>query len=125
MRTWQFRPELALSARAASEAAVMAAWDFREYKTQNADDAPAQAVDELVLIAANEREQQELNAAADLGVVLGRSANLARDLASRPGNIATPTYLAKTAQELGARHGMKVTVLGREETLARLKDAAG
>ncbi len=109
---------LALSARAASEAAVMASWDFREYKTAKTDDAPIGSVEEMVLIAANEREQNELSAAADLGAVLGRSANLARDLASRPGNVATPTYLANTARELGERFGMKVTVLDREQMRA-------
>jgi leucyl aminopeptidase len=32
-----------------------------------------------------------------------------------PGNVCTPDYLADVAREIGARHAMKVTVLGRAE----------
>ena len=108
----------ALAARAATEAAVMGAWDFREYKTVHDEDQPQQQVEELVLIAAEEREQRELQAAVELGVVLGRSANLARELASQPGNVATPSYLAKVAGEIAAQHSMKLTVLDREQMRA-------
>ena len=106
---------LALSARAASEAAVMGAWDFRQYKSKKDDDPPYNAVEVMTLIAANEREQHEFEEAAALGPVLGRSANLARELASHPGNIATPTYLAEVAREIAGRHDMKVTILDREQ----------
>ena len=108
---------LALSARAASEAAVMAAWDFRDYKTAK-DEEPHKVVEEMVLIAADDRENNEISHAAELGVVLGRSANLARTLASHPGNVATPTYLANIAQEIAAQHSMKITVLDREQMRA-------
>ena len=109
---------LALAARAASEAAVMAAWDFREYKSKTGEDEPRTAVEEMVLITANEREHKEVETAAQLGVVLGRSANLARELASHPGNIATPSYLAKIAEQIAGQHGMKLTVLDREQMRA-------
>ncbi len=109
---------LALSARAASEAAVMAAWDFREYKTQRDDTDPHNPIEEMVLIAGSDHEHKELTAAAELGVVLGRSANLARELASRPGNVATPTYLANIASEIAGQHNMKLTVLDRDQMRA-------
>ena len=109
---------LALSARAASEAAVMGAWDFREYKTKKTDDPPHHAVEEMVLIAADDHQKQQFDEAAALGTVLGRSANLARELASRPGNVATPTYLADIATEIAARHNMKVTIFDREQMRA-------
>ena len=109
---------LALSARAASEAAVMAAWDFQQYKTVKDESAPQKGVEEMVLIATNERELGELQHASELGVVLGRSANLARTLASHPGNVATPTYLANIATEIAAQHDMKLTILDREQMRA-------
>ncbi|HEY0304010.1 MAG TPA: leucyl aminopeptidase [Longimicrobiales bacterium] len=109
---------LALAARAASEAAVMGAWDFREYKSKRNDDDPRKTVEEMVLITANDREHKDVEAAAGLGVVLGRSANLARGLASHPGNVATPTYLANVAQEIAGQHNMKITVLDREQMRA-------
>jgi leucyl aminopeptidase len=109
---------LALSARAASEAAVMAAWDFRDYKTVKDETTSQKGVEEVVLIAANDRELEELNNASALGMVLGRSANLARTLASHPGNVATPTYLAKIASEIAGQHNMKLTILDREQMRA-------
>jgi leucyl aminopeptidase len=51
--------------------------------------------------------------AAVHGVITARGANLARELQARPGNIATPTFLAERAQEVGERHGIYVTVLDR------------
>ena len=109
---------LSLSARAASEAAVMAAWDFRQYKSRNDDDPPHTSVVEMTLIASNEREQKDFEQAAGLGTVLGRSANLARELASQPGNVATPTYLADAAGDIAKQHGMKITVLDRAQMRA-------
>jgi leucyl aminopeptidase len=109
---------LALAARAASEAAVMGAWDFRHYKSKKDDDAPHKAVEEMTLIAGSDREQKEFEQAAGLGVVLGRSANLARELASQPGNVATPTYLANAANEIAKQHAMKATILDRAQILA-------
>jgi leucyl aminopeptidase len=34
-----------------------------------------------------------------------------------PGNQCTPTYVGQAAADLGARHGIKVTILGRDEIL--------
>jgi leucyl aminopeptidase len=109
---------LALAARAASEAAVMGAWDFREYKTKREEDEPRTSVEEMVLITGTDREHKEVEAAARLGVVFGRAANLARELASHPGNVATPSYLANTAEQIAGQHDMKVTVLDREQMRA-------
>jgi leucyl aminopeptidase len=36
---------------------------------------------------------------------------LAKNLGNLPGNICTPTYLAETAEQLGATHGFKVKIL--------------
>jgi leucyl aminopeptidase len=58
-------------------------------------------------------------AARDAGLLAARAVgeghSLARRLGMLPGNICTPEYLADTAQDIGKRHGMKVTVLGRSE----------
>jgi leucyl aminopeptidase len=52
---------------------------------------------------------------ARVGEIVGRGANLARNLGNLPGNVATPSYLASVAQEIGGRFGRKVTVLGPAE----------
>src|SRR5690606_11864127 len=36
------------------------------------------------------------------------------ELAATPGNVATPSHLAATAERIGREHGLEVTVLDRE-----------
>ncbi len=106
-----------LAARAAAEAAVLAAWDFREMKTTGQEEKP-RLLEELVLIPATAAQKGEADAAARLGAISARSANFARDLATRPGNVATPTYLANAARMIAEEFGMKITVLDREQMRA-------
>jgi leucyl aminopeptidase len=49
------------------------------------------------------------------GVAIANGIKLVRDLGNLPPNICTPTYLADQAKELGARAGMKITVLDKDE----------
>ena len=106
-------PGLRSAGRAAAEAAVLAAWDFREFKTQQDGTAPA-GVASLVLIARDGAEAEELEQGAQFGAVVARGENLARELASRPGNVATPTHLAEVAERIAGAHGLGITVLDRE-----------
>jgi leucyl aminopeptidase len=46
-----------------------------------------------------------------IGQAIGAGMNLTRDLANMPGNVCTPTYLAKTAQAMGKKYAMTTTVL--------------
>ncbi|HEX6558714.1 MAG TPA: leucyl aminopeptidase [Longimicrobiales bacterium] len=106
-----------LTARAAAEAAVLAAWDFREMKTIAEASRPA-PLQEVVLLANSDAQQREYESAATLGAISARAANFARDLATRPGNVVTPSYLANAAREIAATYGMKLTVLDREQMRA-------
>lgn len=45
------------------------------------------------------------------GQALANGVKTARDLGNLPGNICTPTYLAKEARKLQKSHGLKVTIL--------------
>ena len=53
--------------------------------------------------------------ALERGTAIGEGVALAKDLANLPGNICTPAYLAKQAQELSARHGFEVEILERDD----------
>jgi leucyl aminopeptidase len=64
----------------------------------------------------------ELHAAEDheafaaghrIGAALGLGQALARGIQVLPGNICTPTYVGRAAEELAARHGFGVTVLDK------------
>jgi leucyl aminopeptidase len=97
-------------ARTVADAGVMASWDFRELKTDPAakDFVPVESV---TLFARD--ADGEVRPASVTGEVTGRAANVARGLAIRPGNVATPTFLAETATSIATRYGMKATVLDR------------
>ena len=49
------------------------------------------------------------------GGAVGRAANFARTLQSRPGNVATPSHLADEASTMASEYGLEVTVMGPEE----------
>jgi leucyl aminopeptidase len=104
---------MATLALAASEAAVMAAWDWRDLKT-SLDPVPVPLA-EIRLFSVNDAQYAASQAAVAHGETVGRAANSARELAIRPGNIATPTYLAETARGIADRFGMKLTVLDRAD----------
>jgi len=104
-----------LGVRAAAEAGVLAVWDFREFKTTLKDDDKPKPIEELKLVIGPKENEAEANAAIQVGTVCGRSANLARDLATQPGNVATPGYLAEAARRIATAHSMKLTVLDRQQ----------
>jgi len=99
--------------QAATEGAVLAAWEFRELRTRPREDGPRGDVASLLLIASGGIEKSAVERGARVGEIAARGENLARELAARPSNLATPTYLAGVAEELGQAHGLTVTVLDR------------
>ena len=98
---------------AAVEAALLAAWDFRELKTEGDESAPRGRVTHVRLVAHDEANQRDFQRAVDYGTITARGANVARELQTQPGNVLTPTYLAERARELGTAVGLQVTVLDR------------
>ena len=98
---------------AATEAAMLAVWDFRELRSRSAEDAPRAAIERVGLVAHDEQEATEFARAARHGRITARAANYARDLQTRPGNVVTPAYLGERALELGRELGLQVTVLDR------------
>jgi leucyl aminopeptidase len=102
-----------LAGRTAVEAAVLAAWDYRDLKTQPSEDDRQGTVTSITLLAFDDAAHREYERALPQGVAYGRAANFARDLQVRPGNVATPAYLAEQAGAIAEAHGMKITVLDR------------
>lgn len=102
-------------AQAATEAAVLAAWDFRAFKTEigAGDSEPAARVTEFVLLARDEAEEAVLTEGARYGEIVGRAENLTRELQTNPGNVATPSHLAEVAERIARDHGLGITVLDR------------
>ena len=97
-------------AEAVAVGLIAGAWDFKELKTPPPAEDQRDALEEATILGGG---------AAERGVATGRAIgeghSLARRLGMLPGNICTPDYLADAAREIGQRHGMTVTVLGRSE----------
>jgi leucyl aminopeptidase len=110
------RPGLALrdAAQATAEGAVLGSYIFDELKTPD-ESAPSRRVSEYVVLEKVEARALEIEAGATLGAAIGRGANLARTLGNLPGNVATPSYLAETAEAIARDYRMKATILGPEE----------
>ncbi len=104
------------AARGAVEGAVLAAWDYRDLKTElgrGPDDDPVVRLKSVTILAANEDEAEEMRSGADVGRIVAEGENLARELASKPGNIATPSHLADVAKGIAEEGGMEITVFDR------------
>jgi leucyl aminopeptidase len=102
----------------ASEAEALAvglaagAWDYTDTKTPPPAEerrAPLTAARILAPDAASLR-----NGIAS-GTAIAEGHGLARTLGMMPGNLCTPEFLAETARDIGTRHGLTITVLGRAE----------
>jgi leucyl aminopeptidase len=104
------------AARGAVEGAVLAAWDYRDLKTelgQKPDDDPVVRLDSVSILAADDDEAEEMRSGADVGRIVAEGENLARELASKPGNVATPSHLAEVAARIAEEGGMELTVFDR------------
>ena len=106
-----------VAARGAVEGAVLAAWDYRDLKSapDPEDDEPVVRLESLSLLASDAHEAEEMRTGADIGRIVAEGENLARELAAKPANIATPSHLAEVARSIAGEGGMKVTVFGRSE----------
>jgi leucyl aminopeptidase len=69
-----------------------------------------------VVVAAPSKAEAALKKGFAQGSALAAGAALMRNLANLPGNVCTPTYLGKTAQDLAKSHkSLRVKVLGLQE----------
>ncbi|HKG95211.1 MAG TPA: leucyl aminopeptidase, partial [Gemmatimonadaceae bacterium] len=88
-------------------------WEYRELKTPPKEEERRTPLTEAVILTSGDAGPAEAGLAA--GQALDAGYALARRLGMMPGNLCTPDYLAQTAREIGERHGLRVTVLGRDE----------
>jgi leucyl aminopeptidase len=106
------------AARAVAEGVSLGAYAYRETKSPPRDEPPPVELEETLILLPEGTDAAAAAEGARVGEILGRAENLARELGNLPGNRATPSFLAATAQRIAAEHGMTATVLGREEMRA-------
>jgi leucyl aminopeptidase len=91
---------------------ALGAWGYDELKTPPPQDERKAKLEQVTVLAEESAAARE---ALARGEAIAAGYALARRLAQMPGNLCTPDYLAQTAREIGARHSLQVTVLGRAE----------
>ncbi|MCH2169998.1 leucyl aminopeptidase [Myxococcota bacterium] len=104
-----------------AEGAVLAAYRFDRYQTQNRDSQPA--VQSLSIKIERSEDLRDARAGAARGLVLAESQNLARDLSNEPGNALPPLELARRAVKMAKEVGLKAKVM-RVPELRRRKMGA-
>ncbi len=75
---------------------------------------PPNEIETLTLVEADAKKLAEIEAGAQISAAVCPAVNLARDLVSLPPNVATPSMLAETAEEIAKTYGMKITIGDRE-----------
>jgi leucyl aminopeptidase len=99
-------------AREETEAAAVGlaagAWEYTDTKTPAPEEERRAPLTEAAIVAADDRGLEN-------GRAIAEGHALARTLGMMPGNLCTPEFLADTARDIAARHGLGVTVLGRAE----------
>jgi leucyl aminopeptidase len=94
---------------------ILGSYRFDRFKGADPDDPEMSSLDSLTLLGYVIPAE-----GAETARICAEAQNRARDLQSLPSNIATPSYLAKRAEEIAAAHeALGVEILGREEIAAK------
>jgi leucyl aminopeptidase len=100
------------TAQAVVEGMVLALYRFDKFKTEEND---RRDVTSVTLLANNQERAKAVRQGAEIGRILGESANLARSLINHPSNEMTPTILAEQARQMAKVCHLKCEVLDRKD----------
>jgi len=103
-------------AEAAVVGALLAGFDFEEYKGagQKSDEPEKRQSIELTIVGSKDNAG-EVRQGVERGRILAEAQNFARTIASRPGNNINPPQLAKVAQAMARESGLQCTVLDEKQ----------
>jgi leucyl aminopeptidase len=99
------------SVRAIVEGAVLGQMNGDLYRSKN--ESP-QEIESLHFVSESP-DAPEVEGAIKIGQHMAESVNLARTLGYEPGNVMTPTELARRAEEMAAREGLGFEALGEDK----------
>lgn len=102
----------AQAAQTAAEGALYGNYESEIYKTR---DVESKEVETLALISEGKVKRHEAEEGIRRGVIIGDAVNLARTLGNEPANVLTPSRLAEQALAVGARVGLDVQIMERDE----------
>ncbi len=99
------------AAKSIAEGAYVGAFDADYYKS----DRKVQTIDELTVIVPANSDVKSLQAAIDIGTIIGEAQNFTRDLVNEPGNRMTPTILADRAKKMSDEVGLQCEIYGPDK----------
>nr|NIS72604.1 leucyl aminopeptidase [Pseudomonadota bacterium] len=91
------------------EGVSLGLYEFNELKTRNRK--KRRKVDKMFILEEEPKNIRTVKRGALTGETIVQGVYLARDLVSRPGNLQTPTMMARTAKCIAKECGLKLTVL--------------
>ena len=97
----------------AEQTALAAADAVYTYRHTKPSAPAASALSKLTLLA-DKAAAKAVKLGLDRGQAIAAGVELAKECGNRPGNYATPTFLAEQAKALAKSHGIKVEVLDRK-----------
>jgi len=98
-----------------AEALVIAASDAVYVYRHTKPSAPAAPKLARVALVASKSQATAIANGLRQGQAIAAGVGMAREFANRPGNHATPSYLASEAKKLGKQYGFKVEVFDRKQ----------
>jgi leucyl aminopeptidase len=99
------------AAKSIAEGALVGTFDADYYKSDRKD----QKIDELTVLAPPKSDPKSLQAAIEIGTIIGEAQNFTRDLVNEPGNRMTPTILADRAQKMCEETGLQCEIYGPDK----------
>jgi leucyl aminopeptidase len=97
-------------AHIAAQALQMSTYTYEGFKTNKKEQAK---IEKVTIISA--ADQEEVQAALQVGAIYGHAVNSARTLINTPSNKLTATDLANYAVELAKKYDLEYTILEKEE----------
>jgi len=95
--------------QAIGEGLAQGVWQFSDMRRPPEEQKPV--LEHVDILAPADTE--EASRGHRIGAAIGAGQTLARGIQVLPGNVCTPTYVARTAEEIAARYGFGVTVLDK------------
>lgn len=102
--------------RVTVEATLMALYT---YEAQRQEPPKTRPPERLVVVEADADRARGFEAVAATARETAEVINRVRDLSVAPGNVVTPAVLAERAREVADRHGIEITVFGKDELAAK------
>jgi leucyl aminopeptidase len=95
--------------QAIAEGLAQGAWQYNEMKRAPDDQKPALERIDVLAPAGTEA----VTAGHRIGAAIGAGQTTARGIQVLPGNVCTPSFVARSAEEIARRHGFAITVLDK------------